>query len=300
VTGLALTIPVFGTFYRPSELHRVIDLARAVEDAGVAAVVVPDHVVIGRHTDRYPWGTFPYPPDAPWLEPLSVLATIAGATSTLRLSTGILIAPLRPATLLAKTAATVDVLSRGRLELGVGTGWQREELEAAGVDHDQRGNVLTDTIAACRALWGPSPATFSSSTVSFTDIWCEPKPVQAGGVPILFSGTLTRRNVERITALGDGWIPIMGSTADDVAAGVVRLREAWRDVGRDPSQLRVRSQLGVARDADGRPDLAGTLAAVPERTATGVTDVQLNLLSFARTPDEVPGFLAELAKRWPV
>jgi probable F420-dependent oxidoreductase len=298
VAALSLTIPAFGTFYEPGQLHRVVELARAVEDAGVTTVVVPDHVVIGPHTDRYPWGTFPYGPDAPWLEPLAVLAAIAGATSRLRLSTGILIAPLRPATLLAKTAATIDVLSGGRLDLGVGTGWQREELEATGVDHDRRGQILTDTIAACRALWGPSPASFQSSTVSFRDIWCEPKPVQPGGVPILFSGTLTPRNIDRISTLGDGWIPIMGSTADDVASGVSLLRDALREAGRDPSTLRVRSQLSVVRDAGGRPDLAATLEAVPERAQSGVTDVQLTLQSFARSPEGVPAFLADLSQRW--
>ena len=112
----------------------VVDTARRAEEAGFAGVVISDHVVMGARTDRYPWGSFKQAPDCPWPEPLTVLTAVAAVTTTLRLCTGILIAPLRPATLLAKTAATLDVLSHGRLELGVGTGWQQEEFDAQGLD----------------------------------------------------------------------------------------------------------------------------------------------------------------------
>ena len=118
---LALAIPSYGSFFPSERLHEVVALARMAEDAGVDTVVVPDHLVMSDRTDRYRWGPFPLPVDAPWLEPLTVLAAIAGATRRVRLATGILIAPLRPAALLAKAAATLDVLSRGRLDLGVGT-----------------------------------------------------------------------------------------------------------------------------------------------------------------------------------
>ena len=105
---------------------------------------------------------------------------MAAVTERVRFSTKILIAPLRPAAVLAKTLATMDVLSQGRLEVGVGTGWQREEYEAAGVPWNRSGaERLTDTIAACKALWRDSPASFRSATVNFDDIWCEPKPCPA-------------------------------------------------------------------------------------------------------------------------
>jgi len=118
---LALAVPSYGSFFPSERLHEIVGLTRMAEDAGVDTVVVPDHLVMSDRTDRYRWGRFPLPVDAPWLEPLTVLAAIAGATRRVRLATGILIAPLRPAALLAKTAATLDVLSRGRLDLGVGT-----------------------------------------------------------------------------------------------------------------------------------------------------------------------------------
>jgi alkanesulfonate monooxygenase SsuD/methylene tetrahydromethanopterin reductase-like flavin-dependent oxidoreductase (luciferase family) len=144
------------------------DLARAAEGAGADRLVVVDHVVMGQHaTEQYVWAQRPFPPaDSGFLEPLTTLAALATVTSTVRLSTRILIAPLRPAALLAKTVATLDVLSGGRAELGVGVGWQREEYDAEGLDWAARGSLLTDTIAACRALWTQSPCTIRSATVT--------------------------------------------------------------------------------------------------------------------------------------
>ena len=114
------------------------------------------------------------------MEPLTVLAAVAASTSQLRLTTGVLVSPLRPPVLLAKIAATIDQISDGRLELGVGVGWQPEEFDAVGVDFAARGQLLTDGIGACRALWGDDPAPFSSPTTNFTELWCNPKPCEPG------------------------------------------------------------------------------------------------------------------------
>lgn len=256
----------------PSDL---IDLARRAESAGFGAVSLSDHVLMGPRADRYPWGEFPFPPEAPWYEPLTVLAAIAATTTSIGLTTGILITPLRPAPLLAKWAATVDVISGGRLELGVGTGWQREEFEALGVDYEQRGQALTDAIGACRALWTSSPASFRSPTVSFEDIWCDPKPAQSGGIPILFSGTLTPRNQRRIVGLGDGWIPIMGERRPGIAAGVEELRRLFAEAGRDPSTLRIRSTARVGAT------VGETITKSAALVDVGVNDIDLPLTAFA-------------------
>ena len=295
---LTLSIPSFGPFFPPDRRHEIVDLARAAEAAGVDTLSVPDHVVMGERTDRYAWGPFPFPADAPWLEPLAVLAAIAGATTRVRLATGVLIAPLRPAALLAKSVATLDVLSRGRVELGVGVGWQREEFDAMGLDFAARGRLLDDTIAACRALWSDSPASFHSQTVSFGKVWCEPRPVQPGGIPVWFSGTLTPRNLRRIVRMGDGWIPIMTASRDDLADGARRLADALARAGRDPTALRVRGDLGVATREGRRPDLQRTLERAHELAAAGATDVQLPLLGFVRRPEQLGDFFAELAERW--
>jgi probable F420-dependent oxidoreductase len=275
-------------------VDEVVETARLAEQAGFNGVVVSDHVVMGNRTDRYPWGRFPVPHDAPWPEPLTLLAAVAGATRVLRLATGIVIAPLRPAPLLAKTVATLDALSGGRVDLGVGAGWQQEEFEAQGLDHDQRGRLLTDTIAACRVLWGPSPGSFSSATVSFRDLWCEPKPARPGGPTVLFAGTLTPRNVRRIAEVGDGWIPIMGETPDGISAGVETLRDALAGAGRDPSTLQVRAHLPLVRGGDGAADLEQTLDGATVMAGRGVTDVVLPLGAFLRDLDDRAGWF-ELA-----
>lgn len=288
-TRLTLRLPVAAEpGAHPAEL---LATARKAESAGFTAVSISDHVVMGPHADRYPWGEFPFPPEAPWYEPLSVLSAIAGATTRLGLTTGILIVPLRPAVLLAKWAATIDAISGGRLELGVGTGWQKEEFDALGLDHAARGQMLTDAIGACRALWGEDPATFSSPSVSFTDVWCDPKPARPGGIPILFSGTLTPRNLRRIVALGDGWIPIMGERRDGIVAGVSRLRRLFEDAGRDPATLRVRSAARIGRDGDGHPSIAASLDRSRDLVEAGVTDLDLPVTVF---PDR-ERFFAEAA-----
>src|SRR5262249_27955811 len=132
----------------------------------------------------------------------------------------------------------------------------------------------------------------------FEKIWCEPKPVQPDGIPVWFSGTLTPRTLQRVTRLGDGWIPIMGETPTGLAAGVAELRRAWTAAGRDPSRLKVRGTLEVVRDDGGRPPLTKTLAAAHELAACGATEVQLPLLAFARTPEHLPAFFDELRTAW--
>lgn len=294
---LTLGIPSFGRFFGDGNLHEVVGVARQAEEAGVDSVLIPDHVVMSDQTHRYEWGDFPLPIDTPWLEPMAVLAAIAGATTRVRLATGILIAPLRPAALLAKTAATLDVLSQGRVDLGVGTGWQKEEFDALGFDYAKRGQILTDAIAACRALWGPSPTDFESATVRFENIWCEPKPVQKDGLPVFFSGTLTKRNMYRLTHLGDGWIPIMNETLDGMTEGVARIKEAWAEAGRDPNKLRVRGTLETVKGEKGF-DLRRTLEGAQDLGRRGATEVQIQLLAFVRKPDQIPEFFAELRETW--
>ncbi|MEO8696672.1 MAG: TIGR03619 family F420-dependent LLM class oxidoreductase [Acidimicrobiales bacterium] len=294
---LSLTLPTFGSTVPANQWHRLLDLARAVDDAGVDRVLLTDHVVMGEHLDRYPFGDFHFQPDAPWLEPLSVIAAIAAVTRRVRMSTKILIAPLRPAPLLAKTLATIDQISQGRVEIGVATGWQREEYDAAGIDWSQRGQLLTDTLAACRALWTSSPATFHSTSFSFDNIWCEPKPFQAR-LPIWIAGGPTRRNLARVVELGDGWIPPahtdLGSFAHDAAI----VRDAWTRAGRE-GVLQIQGDLDVVVGTNGRPDIAASLAAgVPHLLDAGATTVNVVLPLFVGRLERAPAFLDELVTRW--
>ena len=273
---LSLGVPNFGAWPGP-DLGPLLDLARAADDAGVARLVVSDHVVLGRHLDAYRWGRFPTAPDGAWLEPLTCLTAFAAVTTRVRLSTGILIAPLRPAALLAKTVATLDALSGGRVDLGVGVGWQREEYDAAGLDFARRGDLLDETVAACRALWSDLPASYQGEHIKIDDVFCAPLPVQER-VPVWFSGTLTDRTVRRVADLGDGWIPIMGATVDDIRTGAKRLRAAT------DRQLDVQAPLVPVRRDDKTVDIDAMICQTPELSSAGVTNVYVNAATLGGDP----------------
>ena len=293
--GIALSVTISGLARLfGDDLGAVVDVARIADDLGVDQLVLPDHVAIGSRLDRYPYGAkFPYPAEEPWLEPLTALAAIAGATSRVRLGTGVLIAPLRPVLLLAKTVATLDVLSRGRLDLGIGTGWQREEFVERGMDFLGRTARMDDAVRACRALWETEPpVSFVSPTISFSEIWSEPRPVQSR-VPIWYGGQLTEPMVARISELGDGWLPL-GPTVSEIATGIEVLRAAFVAHGRDPSALGVRVGIPVVADAAGRVDAVATMAGVPALAAIGVTAVSVALGRSLTTRADIEPYLAEL------
>ena len=154
--------------------------------------------------------------------------------------------------MLAKTAATVDVLSGGRLDLGVGIGWQREEYEAAGLDFGGRGRLLDHTLEVCQTLWRDAPARFDADGLRFDGIHSLPHPVQPGGVPIWVSGTLNERVLERVARFGSGWIP-WGPAADDLEASIPRVHEALSAAGRDPDNFQVAGRLPVVERRGRRP-----------------------------------------------
>ena len=264
-----------------ASLAGVVDAAAAADAAGIDQIAVPDHLAIGPRTDRYPYGRFPMPPEEPWLEPLVTLAALAGATRRIRLATSVLIAPLRPALVLAKSLATLDVLSQGRLDLGVGIGWQPEEFQAAGVPFEGRAARLDDQLRACRALWSGGPISFRSPTVAFDDLVCLPRPLQPGGIPIWFGVALTPKNVDRIAELGAGWLPI-GTDLAEIARGIAALRKAFEKAGRDPAALGVRAH-------------APALDALPRMREAGVTIAAFALGRFARSRDELGPFLEQVA-----
>ncbi len=293
VVSLSVTVSGLSRLFG-DDLGAVLDVARTADGLGVDQLVLPDHVAVGPRLDRYPYAArFPYPPGEPWLEPLTTLAAIAGATRRVRLGTGVLIAPLRPVLLLAKTVATLDVLSRGRLDLGVGTGWQREEFVEPGMGFVGRTRRMDDAVAACRAVWEQAPpVSFASATVAFTELWMEPRPVQPR-LPVWYGGALTEPMVRRITELGDGWLPL-GPTVAEIGEGIARLQDAFVAAGRDPRTLGVRAGIPVVTDADGRVDAMATVAPAAELAALGVTSISVALGRFIRTRADIEPFLSEL------
>jgi probable F420-dependent oxidoreductase len=292
--SLSVTVSGLSQLFGPS-LDGLVEMARIADDVGVDQIVMTDHVVMGSRSDRYPYGRFPFPEDEPWPEPLITLAAMAGATSRIRLGTGVLIAPLRPPALLAKSLATLDVLSSGRLDVGVGSGWQREEFGASGVPFVGRFDRMLDGLRACRVLWQDAPASFESKTISFEDLWCRPAPVQPGGVPFWFGSALSsQRVVDAIVELGAGWMPLV--TPEVLWQGVDRLRESCSAAGRDPASLGVRVSPAIVPGPDGVPDLARGLVGLDELQERGATQAAYALAAFVREPAGIRPFLETLGR----
>lgn len=279
---LSLTLVTFSAA-DPGGWQHLVDRARLADDAGIDRLAVSDHVAFGPDLDAYgdpaqgglAGGRQPTGPDGHWLEPLTVVSHLTAVTTRVRFSTNILLAALRRPVVLAKTASTIDVLSGGRLDLGVGVGWQRHEYQAAGLSFAERGRQLDHTLAVCQALWAGNDVDFADDRLRFEHIWQEPKP-NGGAVPIWVSGTTQPRAMRRLARFGAGWIP-WGDDAADITAGIGRMRAMVEAEGRDPSALGVVGNLRSVVDVDGAIDLGATMAAVPALTEAGVTDFRSNV-----------------------
>jgi probable F420-dependent oxidoreductase len=280
---LGIYLPVFST-EDPGSWDHLLNRARAADVAGVDRVVVADHVVLGENLEAYArpelggaeGGRQPTGPDGLWLEPLTVLSVVCGITTRVRLTTSVLQAALRRPVVLAKAAATLDVLSGGRLDLGVGVGWQREEYEAAGLDFRRRGQLLDHTLEVLQTLWQNCPASYSSPELCFEGIHCMPSPVQPGGVPIWVSGTLNEKVISRIIRHATGWIP-WGEAVSNPSPAIRYLKQRMTDAGRDDMELRVLNSVPVVRSASGDVDVARTMENASRMADAGVTDIRISL-----------------------
>ena len=261
--------------------NATLDLARAMDAVGVDRVVVSDHLVFGENLDAYgdpaiggtTGGRQPTGPDGNWMEPLVFLTAVAATTTRIRLGTAILLAALRRPAVLAKQLATMDVLSGGRVDLGVGVGWQREEYEAVGLSFEDRGRLLDHTLEVCQLLWTQQRAEYDSPELSFDRIHQMPKPLQPGGIPVWISGTVNKRVARRLSRFGTRWIP-WGSDIANLEESVPAMKQAIADVGGDPSALEVQGTAVLKKDADGAIDVDASVASVPKQVAAGATDIR--------------------------
>jgi probable F420-dependent oxidoreductase len=288
---LTVMLPTYAA-EAPASWDRVFEIARAADMAGIDRLVVSDHVVFGENLEAYAnpetggveGGRQPTGPDGHWLEPLTVLTAVAAQTDRIRLGTYILLAALRRPVTLAKQLATLDVLSHGRVDLGVGIGWQREEYEAAGLEFGARGRLLDQSLAVCQTLWREQRASFTSPELTFEGIHMMPKPLQPGGVPIWVSGRCNARVAQRLARFGSGWIPWAGDAADP-AASIPRMRAEVDAVGGDAAALSVLAPLPLQRGEDGSVDLDASMGRLPALVDAGVTD----LLAHVRVPVSATG-----------
>lgn len=277
-------------------------LGAAMDAAGVDRVVISDHVVFGENPQAYAdprlggiaGGRQPTGPDGQWLDPLIVLTALAATTTRIRLGTAVLLAALRRPAVLAKQLATLDVLSGGRLDLGVGVGWQREEYEAAGLEFERRGRLLDHTLEVCRTLWTEQRGSYHAPELSFENIHQMPKPVQPDAIPIWVSGTVNDAVARRLTRFGTGWIP-WGPAIVDPAGGIAAMKDRIAALGGDPSGLQVLGHARTVKRPDGSLDTAATAASAPKLVAAGVTDVRVTC-SLPRDAGQATDLLRELVE----
>ncbi|MGP0030262.1 MAG: LLM class F420-dependent oxidoreductase [Acidimicrobiales bacterium] len=265
-------------------------VARAADTAGFSTLWSGEHVVmVDRPDSPYPYaadGRIAVPSDSDWLDPLVTLSFVAAVTSRIRVATGILLLPQHNPVVVAKQAASLDVVSQGRFVLGIGIGWSAEEFAALGVPFPGRGRRAREFVEVLRTLWRDDVATYEGEFVRFHEVRSYPKPVRDRRVPVFVGGN-SDAALGRVAAYGDGWYGFNLST-DELPGRLSALRSRCRDAGRDPASLEIAVSL-----QDGSPADAAALAAL------GVTELVL-----VEPPPPDPGgvarWVAALADRWGV
>ena len=251
-----------------------IEICRRAEEVGFESLWGGEHVIIPDEIySKYPYtedGKIPAEPDTPIPDPLIWLAFAAAAAPNLRLGTCILIVPQRNPLVLAKELATLDQLSGGRVELGLGVGWLKEEFEALGVPWERRGARNDEYIEAMKALWQGPHAEFHGDFVDFPPVTCSPRPVN-GGIPIIVGGD-TERAIARAGKLADGYFPGEGNIdrLKDLIASVKRSAESNN---RDPESVKISAIFGA--------QMMNPEAGVEEMRSAGVDRIMVPAFFFA-------------------
>ncbi len=212
----------------------VRDFAQAVEELGFGYLEAIDHV-LGAERRAHPDLRGPYRAEHPFYEPLTLFAYLAGVTRSIALVTGVIVLPQRQTALVAKQAAIVDLLSGGRLRLGIGTGWNPVEYEALGENFRDRGRRSEEQIAVLRALWTEDVVTFHGHWHTITAAGINPRPIQRP-IPVWIGGRAEAVS-DRIGRLGDGWITVYDAPDDACRAQVVRIMAAAERAGRSRAEI---------------------------------------------------------------
>lgn len=271
-------LPTRGQTASPEALETLVARAEAL---GFSSVVIADHIVFPvTIKSKYPYtvsGAFPGQGDA--LEQLSLMAFVAGKSRALRLISSVMILPYRNPVVTAKMLATIDVLSRGRVTVGVGVGWLREEFEALGAtDFDRRGAVSDEYLRIFKALWTQDPASHRGEFYRFDSVRCLPHPVQKPHPPIWVGGH-SKAALRRVARLGDGWHPVGANPAvplrpPELRASLDDLRRLTEAERRDFSTLTISYKApiydagqGVDGGAERRP-FSGSQQAIADDIGT--------------------------------
>jgi len=251
------TIVKFGAVFPQIEFGNdpvaIRDYAQAAEGMGFEHIIVYDHVVGANAASRPGWSGA-YNHNNPFHEPFVFFGYLAGVTETIGLVTAVIILPQRQTALVAKQAAEVDVLSGGRLRLGIGTGWNQVEYEALGENFHNRGRRSEEQIKLMRQLWTNELVTFDGRWHKVTDAGINPLPVQRP-IPVWLGGSADQV-IKRVATIADGWFPAMRPD-DRVRAALDRIRSLATEAGRDPADIGVQSSVSIRESTpdDWRADI---------------------------------------------
>jgi probable F420-dependent oxidoreductase len=279
-----IVLPHFGSFAREDVTSRIVAAAEAAEALGYSTVWVIDHIIFPAKIE----GGYAFNPLDPVLEPMAVLAALAMKTTRVKLGTAVLILPYRHPIYTAKVLATVDVLSGGRLVVGVGAGWLEQEFTALGQTIKERGSRTNETIDAMKALWTQDVPSYTGKHFQFDNIKFVPQPVQKPRPPILVGG-MTQGALQRVAKRGDGWIA-MGKSPDDIKAPLNTLRELTAKAGRKPEELQI-NMLPLAA-----PSLDQVIADVPRYQELGVHHLYLSFRAWTAEFSQLMEMMARFAR----
>jgi probable F420-dependent oxidoreductase len=262
---------------------KAVELVQAGEEAGFESAWTVEHTIVPEgYQSAYPYSDDGKmaggKDDIPLPDPLIWMAYVAAATTRINLATGILILPQHNPVITGKQIATLDYMSAGRVLLGIGVGWMREEFDAIGAPFDDRGARTDDYVGAMRALWSQEKATYKGDFASFENIYCRPQPVN-GTVPIIIGGH-SKAAARRAGRLGDGFFPARGAPAELIAI----VRESAIEHGRDPDAIEITTSL-----PDNLDDIPAMAAAGIQRLLVPVTPMA-GLQTRLGTPEEVLGW----------
>jgi probable F420-dependent oxidoreductase len=266
-------------------------LAENAERAGFSTLWAPEHVVLlDSYASRYPYredGTLPAPTDAPIPDPFLTLCTMGSVTRKIRLATGICLVPEHNPLVLAKVVATLDMLTGGRVVLGVGIGWLEEEFRALGVPWERRAQRTREYIEAMRRLWGDSLSSYQGEFVNFENVRSFPKPVSGAGLPVFFGGE-SGPALRRVAEYGNGWCGFNLDPAE--AADKIRRIEALLK-----SNGRKRSDVELAVSPYTKQIFPDDLKRYRD---AGVDEVVIVNARAPRTPEEAQKSVDEAAGKW--
>lgn len=262
-----------------ASIEPMLEFARRAEQVGVESVWTFEHVLVPiDYASRYPYsptGKMGIPPETPLIDPLIALSAIATATTTLRLATGVNILPQTNPLYMAKQVASLDLVSNGRMMLGVGIGWLREEFAALGVPFERRGARFDDYVEAMRKVWSGDVVEHKSDFLQWSGFKSYPIPVQKP-LPVIIGGS-KGKVFQRIARHGDGWYAPT-QTAEELAGLLPSLEEACRAEGRDPSTLELTAMWVPAMggiDAARRYEDLGVRRLVVPAMALGGNDASI-------------------------